>query len=431
MHPTLKRIVLFALTAFSSLLAGCFQTDHPVLGEAGDAAPFSESYACEDMNGKKVRTMIKDVRTGFWIFAKHRYMEDDGSITVAKKLAGNLYLMQTRKTNKSPYSYSYFSFGSTGNFEAKVPNLLEAKSSDLEQIAARFSVSMKSLPRDHSYNLGGSDGDIVKFLVEISASAPLMSVMECRAASKPPVAVEGASSSNEEAITVDKEKSLFAGGYSKWMMTQAWYAGKQPGDVEYAKVAVTFRESTQGNSSLLERATIYPEWDSDAGVKKFDSTLALKEHTETSATAENRRAFLSPDGNTLYYSRGMSFRRASAAKSSDGAWGGVWQINSANADGTYLSRSTQYKVKSMLLNISRSGNSYIVRIHESSKIGEISDWGGKHSLVALREGDHLKTLCIPFASDSDRRGEDLSGKILRVDPKDGLLYVYDSYRRYN
>lgn len=173
---TLPRLVgLFAI----ALLAGCYETDSPVL-DKGEKAAIAGKYQCVNRisGGSKTHTFT-EMRDGIWPFASYQYIDEDGDHNLFRKLPSGLFVGQS-KSKKGKFSYAFIDFTDDKTFLILSADLM-SKGDYIEPLLKKFGVESKS--RGESLLLKGDKSKIADFFAAHDKTL-LTVVMKCERSSK-------------------------------------------------------------------------------------------------------------------------------------------------------------------------------------------------------------------------------------------------------
>lgn len=122
-------------------LAGCYESDKPVL-QAGERSALAGRFECTNaIDGSKELRTISEQRDGIWPFANYRYVDAKGVFSLLTKLGNGLVLAQSTKQNGG-YQYAFLEFVNDKSFMLMSPDLM-SKGPFVEALAKKSSVILK------------------------------------------------------------------------------------------------------------------------------------------------------------------------------------------------------------------------------------------------------------------------------------------------
>jgi len=175
----MKTLVRLAGLLVVALLAGCYETEFPVL-DKGEKTAIAGKYQCANRTGGGSQThTFTEEREGIWPFASYQYTDQDGDRNLFRKIPSGLYVGQTM-SKKGGCSYAFIDFIDEKTFLVLSADLMN-KGDYIEPLLKKFGVQSRN--KGESLLLKGDKGKIADFLAAHDKTL-LTVVMKCERSAK-------------------------------------------------------------------------------------------------------------------------------------------------------------------------------------------------------------------------------------------------------
>lgn len=137
-----EKMRLFALLLLMASLAGCYETDKPVL-EKGEKSPFSGSFSCKSNPSGKIETFkVTELKDGFWFLANYQYVDNEGEISLFRKLPSGMFLVQQKEKNEK-YQYAFLDVVDKNTFIFLIPDTV-SKEAYIDALLKKHKIDVAS-----------------------------------------------------------------------------------------------------------------------------------------------------------------------------------------------------------------------------------------------------------------------------------------------
>ena len=151
-----------AVVALSLFLAGCYETELPLL-DKGDRTPLQGLFECrKSISGETERVAFKEVKDGV-TFPSYTYHGKSSETLTLKEISKGFFLAQVVSGKPRP-QYLYIDFTSNDGFIASVADLM-SKEAYIEQLAKRHNISNRTGSDMGVMLLQGSKDEITSCLI--------------------------------------------------------------------------------------------------------------------------------------------------------------------------------------------------------------------------------------------------------------------------
>ncbi len=133
---------VFALLLLMASLAGCYETEKPVL-EKGEKSPFSGSFSCKSNPSGKLETFkVTELKDGFWFLANYQYVDNEGEISLFRKLSSGMFLVQ-QKAKSEKFQYAFLDVVDKSTFIFLIPDTV-SKEPYIDALLKKYKIEVAS-----------------------------------------------------------------------------------------------------------------------------------------------------------------------------------------------------------------------------------------------------------------------------------------------
>lgn len=161
----IKRIILIALLSF---IAGCYETEVPLL-DKGEKVALAGTFQCKSLlNGKIQKLTLSEQKSGVWPFASYAYVDEGGSPLLFKKLSDNRYILQA-KVEGGRFGYFFVEVGSNGII-ISMPNTM-TKINIINELGLKHKINFQPSKSGKLIIVNTPNSSILQFFASHEASA--------------------------------------------------------------------------------------------------------------------------------------------------------------------------------------------------------------------------------------------------------------------
>ncbi|BBO88011.1 peptidoglycan-binding domain-containing protein [Desulfosarcina ovata] len=162
----MKRFVflILCISICSLLFNGCYESEYPII-DKGEKVDLSGSYKQQDKISGSIKTVkFTEQKDGIWPLSHYRYKDQDGDITLFKKLSSELYLAQESVQNGKRYEYAFVDFIDDKTALILVADLMN-KGDYIEALLKKYNIEAKEVSRNDVplLQINGNTEKMIKF----------------------------------------------------------------------------------------------------------------------------------------------------------------------------------------------------------------------------------------------------------------------------